>query len=189
LWDTDQGATAGKARDSDGHERPDWENRDASCPGHDGGSYDLDGSGRRPGTGLRLVSLIVGVPATLAAAFLVFSLWVLSSLPPSASDASSALIELIPAAGVLFVAFNLAIAQVAPAWVIVVYAFAAATAVNLPFLSPMVHHGGEGFLVWSWVSGIVGLLGTAFGVRPLRRPEPKQDEGCPGPAPPMNTGE
>ncbi|MDR1294192.1 MAG: hypothetical protein LBK59_04445 [Bifidobacteriaceae bacterium] len=126
--------------------------------------------------------------ATLGAGFLVFSLWVVSSLGPSANGDFGGLIELIPVLGFLFVVFNLAIARLAPAWVIVVYAVVATAVVNLPFLYSMGRHGLPGALVWSWVLGIVGLLGTAFGMRSVRPPVTEQRKGRPGPPPPANAG-
>ncbi|MDR1294193.1 MAG: hypothetical protein LBK59_04450 [Bifidobacteriaceae bacterium] len=127
--------------------------------------------------------MIVGVLATVVAGFLVFVLWAASDLLGFGSGVYGWSKEIAPPVGVLLVMVNLTIGRVAPVWVTVAYAVAATTAVTLPFFSP----AGD-VVYWAWALGVVGLLGTALGVRPLRAPEPKRREGCPEP-PPTNGDE
>ncbi|MDR1188444.1 MAG: hypothetical protein LBK95_13495 [Bifidobacteriaceae bacterium] len=128
------------------------------------------------------MSLVVGVPAILVAGFLVALLATYSSLATSGRAAELALVL-----GVLFVIINVVIAQLAPVWVIVVYAIIASTAVNLPFHSLTIRDGSAGFLAWSWALGIVGLLGTAFGMRSFHAPGSRQRKDRPEPLPPTPT--
>ncbi|MDR1186723.1 MAG: hypothetical protein LBK95_04615 [Bifidobacteriaceae bacterium] len=143
-----------------------------------------DDSERRPDPGFRFLYLLVGVPAILVAGLLVVLLVAYSSFVTSGRA-----VELTLILGVLFVVFNLPIAQLTPVWVIVVYAVAASTAVNLPLFSLLVRHGGAGTVVWSWALGIVGLAGTALGMRSFHAPGAKSRKGQPDPLPPTSTDE
>jgi hypothetical protein len=131
------------------------------------GRHGRAGGSRGRAVTRRIASLVVGVPATLTAGFLIVLLVASASFETSGSA-----LELTPVVGALLVVLNVVIARVAPVWGIVVYAIAAATAVTLPHLSP-----GRDIVYWAWALGVVGLLGTALGVRPLRAPEPKGREG------------
>ncbi|MDR1186726.1 MAG: hypothetical protein LBK95_04630 [Bifidobacteriaceae bacterium] len=119
--------------------------------------------------------------ATLVAGWFVFLLWALSGWLGFEGGVSGWLQQAAPPVGILLALLNLAIARVAPAWLVVVYAVATATAVTLPYLSP----GGD-IVYRAWALGLIGMLGTAFGLRPLQSPGAKQDEDYPEPLPPAS---
>ncbi|MDR1188445.1 MAG: hypothetical protein LBK95_13500 [Bifidobacteriaceae bacterium] len=137
----------------------------------------------------RVASFGFGSLAIIASGVLIGGLQFYSSGSSSGGDFLSGAEEVMPALGVFLVVINVIIARVVPVWVIVVYAVAATTVVNLLSVSPKGVGGLVELLVWSWVLGLVGMLGTAFGARPLRRPEAERRGGRPDPLPPTSADE
>ncbi|MDR1186725.1 MAG: hypothetical protein LBK95_04625 [Bifidobacteriaceae bacterium] len=190
LRGTDQSATtgaAGGADETDETERDRCGNGGADSIGRDGANGNPDGRERQRAVILRIVSLAVGVPATIVAGFFVLVFWVYSDLLGSGGGVSGWLQEAAVPVGWLLVALNLVVGRVARTRVIVVYAVAVVSAVFLPYLSSSAVDVLDVF--WPWALGVVGLIGTAFGVRPLRPPGAEQGAGRLGSEPPPSADE
>lgn len=97
--------------------------------------------------------------------------------------------QAMPVVGILLVVFNVIIAQVARVWVLAVYSVAAATAVNLPYLEAAERHGMVGLIACSWVLGMAGMLGTAFGIRSFRPWDARPPKDGHDPQPPTDAHE